>query len=311
MGRDSPLPALGLGTWKAEPGVVGEAVREAIRIGYRHIDCAPIYGNQAEIGEALKAAIESGEVQRKDLWITSKLWNSDHLQADVLPALERTLADLGLDYLDLFLVHWPVALRPGVTFPRRGDDYLKDAEAPMSDTWAGMEQSVMRGMCRHIGVSNFSRTRIEKLLDFATIRPVVNQVECHPYLAQNALVDWLGEQDMILTAYSPLGSPDRSGMLKKPDEPALLEDPEILAIAAEHQLSAAQVLIAWALNRGTSVIPKSSDPQRLRENYAAGEVELSAADLATIDGLDRDYRFVDGSFWTGDGSPWTLESLWG
>jgi alcohol dehydrogenase (NADP+) len=181
----------------------------------------------------------------------------------------------------------------------------------MMDTWAGMEQTVMRGLCRHIGVSNFSGARIEKLLDTATIRPVVNQVECHPYLAQSALVDWLGERDMILTAYSPLGSPDRSGVLKKPDEPTLLEDPAILAIAGEHQLSAAQILIAWALNRGTSVIPKSSNPQRLRENYAAGEVALSAADMATIDSLDRGYRFVDGSFWTGDGSPWTLESLWG
>ncbi len=311
MGRDSCMPALGLGTWKAEPGIVGEAVREAIRIGYRHFDCAPIYGNQAEIGEAFKAAMEAGEVQRKDLWVTSKLWNSDHLRADVLPALERTLADLGLQYLDLFLVHWPVSLRPGVTFPRGGKDYLSDAEAPMSETWAGMEQTVMRGLCRHIGVSNFSRGRIEQLLDSATIRPVVNQVECHPYLAQSDLVRWTGEQDMVLTAYSPLGSADRSEMLKKPDEPALLEDPEIVELAGEHKLSPAQILIAWALNRGTSVIPKSSNPQRLRENFAAGETKLGAEDMATIDRLDRNYRFVDGSFWTGDGSPWTLQSLWG
>ena len=310
FGNGGTMPALGLGTWKAEPGVVGDAVREAIRIGYRHFDCAPIYGNQAEIGQALAAAINDGEVQRKDLWITSKLWNSDHARADILPALERTLSDLRLEYLDLFLIHWPVSLKAGVTFPRSGEDYLTDAEAPLNQTWAGMEQLVSRGLCRNIGVSNFGRGRIEKLLDSATIRPAVNQVECHPFLAQNDLLAWCREQDIVLTAYSPLGSADRADMLRKPDEPKLFEDATVIHVAEKYGLSAAQVLIAWALQRGTSVIPKSSNPQRLRQNFAASEAELGAADLASIDRLDRGYRYIDGAFWTGDGSPYTLENLW-
>ncbi len=310
FGQGGSMPALGLGTWKADPGVVGDAVREAIRIGYRHFDCAPIYGNQAEIGQALAAAINDGEVQRRDLWITSKLWNSDHARADTLPALERTLSDLRLEYLDLFLIHWPVALKAGVSFPRSGADYLSEAQAPLNQTWAGMEQLVTRGLCRNIGVSNFGRSRIEKLLDMATIRPVVNQIECHPYLAQNDLLDWCRQQDIVLTAYSPLGSADRADMLKKPDEPKLMEDTTVIQVAEKHGLSAAQVLIAWALTRGTSVIPKSSDPRRLRQNFAAKEAGLSAADLASIDRLDRGYRYVDGAFWTGDGSPHTLENLW-
>jgi len=310
FGQGGSMPALGLGTWKADPGAVGDAVREAIRIGYRHFDCAPIYGHQAEIGQALAAAINDGEVQRRDLWITSKLWNSDHARADTLPALERTLSDLRLEYLDLFLIHWPVALKAGVSFPRSGADYLSEAQAPLNQTWAGMEQLVTRGLCRNIGVSNFGRSRIEKLLDTATIRPVVNQIECHPYLAQNDLLDWCRQQDIVLTAYSPLGSADRADMLKKPDEPKLMEDTTVIQVAEKHGLSAAQVLIAWALARGTSVIPKSSDPRRLRQNFAAKEAGLSAADLASIDRLDRGYRYVDGAFWTGDGSPHTLENLW-
>jgi len=310
FGNGGTMPAFGLGTWKAEPGVVGDAVREAIRIGYRHIDCAPIYGNQAEIGHALAAAISDGEVQRRDLWITSKLWNSDHARADILPALERTLSDLRLEYLDLFLIHWPVSLKAGVTFPRSGDDYLTDAEAPLNQTWAGMEQLVSRGLCRNIGVSNFGRGRIAKLLDSATIRPAVNQVECHPFLAQNDLLAWCREQDIVLTAYSPLGSADRADMLRKPDEPKLFEDATVIHVAEKYGLSAAQVLIAWALQRGTSVIPKSSNPQRLRQNFASSEAELGAADLASIDRLDRGYRYIDGAFWTGDGSPYTLENLW-
>jgi len=311
FGNGSTMPALGLGTWKADPGVVASVVREAIGIGYRHFDCAPIYGNETEIGTAIKAAIRAGEVRREELWVTSKLWNSDHARADVTPALERTLGDLGLEYLDLYLIHWPIAFRPGVVFPEHAGEYLGIEQAPISQTWAGMEQAVSSGLCRNIGVSNFSRSKIEKLLDTATIRPAVNQVESHPYLAQQDLLQWCNEQDIVLTAYSPLGSGDRAEAMKRADEPALLKDPVILSIAEQHGLSAGQVLIAWALNRGTSVIPKSSNPDRLRENFAAGEASLSAAAMREIDNLDRGYRFVDGTFFTGRGSPYSLDDLWG
>lgn len=304
------MPALGLGTWKSEPGVVGDAVREAIRIGYRHLDCAPIYGNEAEIGTAIDGAVAAGEVRREDLWITSKLWNFNHLREDVLPGLKKTLADLRLEYLDLFLVHWPVAHRPGVVFPEDPADFLSPEEAPLDQTWAGMEEAAKAGLCRHIGVSNFSVRKIGDLLRSASIRPVVNQVECHPYFPQTDLLAYCRQQDIVLTAYSPLGSGDRPARIKREDEPSLLLDPVILEVARRHSLTAAQVLIAWALRRGTSVIPKSSNPARLAENFAAADVQLDAEAMAAIDGLDRHYRYVDGSFWCPEGSPYSLATLW-
>jgi len=304
------MPALGLGTWKSDPGVVGDAVREAIRIGYRHFDCAPIYGNEAEIGSALSAAMANGEVRRQDLWITSKLWNFNHLRSDVVPGLRQTLSDLRLDYLDLFLVHWPVAHKPGVVFPESPEDFLSPQDAPLAETWAGMEEAVKAGLCRYIGVSNFSIRKIGDLLEGASVRPAANQVECHPYFPQRALLAYCREQGMVLTAYSPLGSGDRPARIKRENEPSLLQDPVILDVARKHGLSAGQVLIAWALHRGTSVIPKSSNPGRLAENFAAAQARLDADDMAAIDGLDRGFRYVDGSFWCPEGSPYSLETLW-
>jgi alcohol dehydrogenase (NADP+) len=304
------MPALGLGTWKAEPGIVGPAVREALRIGYRHIDCAPIYLNQAEIGQALTEALEDGQVRRDELWITSKLWSSDHARGAVVPALERTLAELRLDYLDLFLIHWPVAFRAGVGFPETPADFIAPEDAPLTATWAGMEEAVDKGLARHIGVSNFSAANIAELLSRASIAPAVNQVECHPYLAQRDLRAYCRDHGIVLTAYSPLGSGDRADALKRPHEPRLLDDRMILTVAEKHDISAAQVLIAWAIQRDTSVIPKSSDPERLRQNFAAAAIELEEEDMALVDGLDRGYRFIDGSFWCPDGSPYTVEWLW-
>jgi len=304
------MPALGLGTWKSGPGEVGDAVREAIRIGYRHFDCAPIYGNETEIGRAIREAVDAAEVTRQELWITSKLWNFNHLRPDVVPGLKKTLADLQLDYLDLFLVHWPVAHKPGVVFPETPDGFLSLDEAPLSETWKGMEEAVRAGLCRHIGVSNFSVAKIEDLLASASIRPTANQVECHPYFPQRELLAYCKAEGIVLTAYSPLGSGDRPARIKRDNEPSLLQDPVILELAGKHGLTAGQTLIAWALQRGTSVIPKSANAGRLRENFAAADVRLEASDMAAIDKLDRAYRYVDGSFWCPPGSPYTLEILW-
>ncbi len=146
---------LGLGTWNAPPGEVGQAVHAALRLGYRHIDCAAIYGNEAEIGAALQAAIDEGVVTREQLWITSKLWNNAHAPEAVEPALKQTLADLRLDHLDLYLIHWPVAFRPGVRMPETAEDLIALEELPLAATWAAMEAAVEKGLCRHIGVSNF------------------------------------------------------------------------------------------------------------------------------------------------------------
>lgn len=305
------MPALGLGTWKSSPGEVGRAVQEAVRAGYRHIDCAPIYGNEAEIGSALRQLFRDGEVRREELWITSKLWNNAHREQDVVPALERSLGDLQLDYLDLFLIHWPVVFRPSVqTMPSGPDDFLSLDEVPTGETWLGMERAVQAGKSRHIGLSNFSRHKIERLLPHTSVRPAMNQVEMHPYLQQNDLLHYCRDQNIHLTAYSPLGSRDRIKQMKKDDEPNLMEVPPIVEIARQHECTPAQILLAWHLMRGCAVIPKSTNPQRIRENLDAARVKLSDAELEAIADLDKHYRFVDGSFWAQEGSPYTMAGLW-
>ncbi|GAB2780958.1 aldo/keto reductase [Rhabdobacter roseus] len=304
------MPALGLGTWKSKEGEVYEAVRQALRIGYRHIDCAAIYGNEAEIGQALRDALAEGTCTREELWITSKLWNSAHRQASVLPALEKTLKDLQLNYLDLYLIHWPVALKDGIGFPTSLDEFVSLDEVPLTETWAGMEAGVDQGLTRHIGLSNFSIYKIKQLLASARIAPEANQVESHPYLPQTPLLEFCQQEGIILTAYSPLGSNDRPPHLIKADAPVLLKDEIVASIAEKHAASPAQVLIAWALQRGTSVIPKSVSPERLRQNFEATTLELDADDMAQISMLDAHLRFIDGSTWAREGSPYLLADLW-
>ena len=304
------MPALGLGTWRAEPGVVGDALRAALEAGYRHVDCAAIYGNEAEIGAALARAFEDGVVRREDLWITSKLWNDMHAPEDVHEALARTLGDLRLEALDLYLVHWPVALKKGRLLPEAPDDFVALEDLPLSETWQRMEDAVDRGLCRHVGVSNFSVKKLRELAEKARLRPEVDQVELHPYLQQNELLAYGRENGVAITAYSPLGSPARPDGLKKEGEPVLLEDPVIGEIATRMGVTPAQVLLRWAVQRGTSVIPKSVDPGRLTQNLAAADLELSDDDMARIASLDRHRRYIAGDTWTPEGAPYTLAGLW-
>lgn len=310
LSNGAEIPTFGLGTWKSKPGEVRDAVLEAIRAGYRHVDCAWIYGNEPEVGEALKALIDGGEIARDDVWITSKLWNDRHAPEHVEPALRETLEHLGLERLDLYLVHWPVALRKGVMVPRSADEMRSLQDVPLTETWSAMEALVDADLCRSIGVSNFSSTKLGEVLDAARIPPAMNQVEMHPYLAQNDLLAYCKERDVAVTAYSPLGSRDRPASMKAEAEPVLLEDPAIAEVAAKHDASPAQVLIAWALKRGTVVIPKSVNADRIRQNLAATELTLDDDDMAKIAELDRHRRYVDGAFWAVEGSSYTVAGLW-
>ena len=303
------MPALGLGTWKSEPEEVYRAVRSAIEVGYRHIDCAAIYQNEDEVGRALSDAFQAGDVTRDEVWVTSKLWNDAHAPEHVRPALETSLRRLQLDHLDLYLIHWPIALRQGTAFPRDPEDFVPLSEVPLESTWEAMLELSEQGLARNVGVSNFTKRMIEQVRDATDQTPAVNQIELHPYLQQDALVAACEELGVAVTAYSPLGSPDSAAMLGRNDDLLLTQHPTIGEIAEAHGATPGQVLIAWALARGTSVIPKSVNPGRIAENWAARELTLTLADMTAIASLDRHQRMVDGGFWF-IGETYSPQTLW-
>jgi alcohol dehydrogenase (NADP+) len=299
------MPALGLGTWKSQKGEVYQAIHEAVKVGYRHIDCAAIYGNEPEIGQAFSDLFKQGIVKREDLWITSKLWNSAHEEDRVIPAFEKTLADLQLDYLDLYLVHWPVALKYGTGFPTSADEFLSIDRVPIEATWKKKEKIQKSGKARHIGVSNFSVKKLRTLLETCSFKPEVNQVELHPYLQQNAMLEFCNKEGIVLTAYSPLGSD-----LPKGNAPNIMNDPIIMTIGQIHNASQAQVLISWAIQRGTSVIPKSVNPERIKQNFESANLKLTAEEMKQIARLDKHLRYIAGGLWCLPGSGITYETLW-
>ncbi len=304
------MPILGIGTWKSTPGEVYMAIKEALRLGYRHVDCASIYGNEAEVGQALTESINEGVVTRDQLWITSKLWNNAHAPENLQSALEKTLSDLQVETIDLYLIHWPVVLREEVLFHESAKDLIALDMLPISKTWQTLELMVEKGLCGHLGVSNFSITKLRKLLKFARLKPEVNQIELHPYLQQPAMLQFCKSNSIHITAYAPLGSADRPSRLKVKGEPVLIEDPTISIIAEHHNLTPAQVLISWAIHRQTAVIPKSVNSSRLKENLNAGEVSLTQADMQEIAKLDRNRRYISGDFWVLKDGPYTIANLW-
>jgi diketogulonate reductase-like aldo/keto reductase len=284
------MPLLGLGTWKSKAGQVEHAVEHALATGYRHIDCAAVYQNESEVGKALKAAFDKG-IKREEVWLTGKVWNNNHTSERVRIGLANTLKDLGVSYLDLFLVHWPYAFVQGDNmFPKDSAGMmLYDESIDYIDTWKAMEGLVREGLVKHIGVSNFNHKQLLRILDVATIKPEVVQVECHVYLNQQQLLEFAQKHGMVLTAYCPLGSPDRP--TAQPDHPILLQDPKLVAIAAKYGKSPAQILIRFQIDRGVSVIPKSVSNNRIEENFNVFDFQLSQEDMATLRELNRNYRF--------------------
>ena len=303
------IPAIGLGTWKMDPATAESAVASAIRSGYRHIDCAWIYENESGVGRGLASVFES-DVDRNDVWVTSKLWNDCHRPEHVRGALQSTIDDLGLEYLDLYLIHWPVAHQHGIVRPQSASDYATLDEVPLAETWQAMIECQRDGLCKNIGVSNFSEKKIADLFVSTGIAPTINQVESHPLLAQNSLQQFCREQNILLTAYSPLGSGDRPDAMKKASEPNLFETDTIARIATDRGVSPAQILIAWAVCRGTVVIPKSANEDRQRDNLEAAALQLNENEMNQIAELDQHYRYVDGKFWEIDGGPYTVQNLW-
>jgi diketogulonate reductase-like aldo/keto reductase len=308
------MPAIGLGTFGSDQvshDAVAEAVRYAASIGYRHFDCASVYGNEDRIGRVFQQLMGSG-LRRKELWITSKLWNDKHGEDDVIPSCEKSLTDLKLDYLDLYLVHWPfpnhhpvgcdVTVRNPHAVPYIHQNYMR--------TWLKMEELVDRGLVRHIGTSNMTIPKMDLLLRDARIKPVVNEMELHPHFQQPGFFRYLVERGIQPVGYSPLGSPARPERDRTAEDTSPTEDPEICRIAKRLGVHPAVVCIKWAVQRGQIPIPFSTNPGNLLSNLQAAVSEpLSVDDMNAIEGLDRNCRLIKGQvFLWKDNQSW--EDLW-
>ncbi|XP_056147119.1 aldo-keto reductase family 1 member A1-A [Lampris incognitus] len=286
------MPMVGLGTWKSAPGQVKQAVLAALDCGYKHVDCAAAYSNEQEVGEALALRIGPGKaLRREEVFITSKLWNTKHDPEDVEEACRTSLAHLGLSYLDLYLMHWPMAFQRGKELmPRREDGSVCYADTHYRDTWVAMESLVDKGLVKAIGLSNFNARQTDDVISMAKYKPVVNQVECHPYFLQADLLSHCRSAGVCVTAYSPLGSGDRPWAC--PDEPHLLEDPKLGAIANRYQKTPAQVILRWHIQRGVVCIPKSVTASRIQQNLQVFDFSLSEDDVMQIDSINRNERFI-------------------
>lgn len=299
----TPFPALGLGTWKIPLERTPDIISTAVQLGYRHLDCACDYGNEAAVGAGLERVFRQTPCRREELWITSKLWNTYHDPRHVRAACERSLRDLGVDYLDLYLVHFPIALEfvpfdlrypPGWFHdPKAAAPALQPARIPIAETWGAMEELVRAGLVKQIGVCNFGTSLLRDLLSSARVRPSVLQVELHPYLTQEKLLRYCRLEKIAVTAFSPLGAPSYFSLgMAKPEESAL-DHRTVHAIAVRLGRTPAQVILRWGLQRGTAIIPKTANVNRLKENLEVFDFALSSADMMALSGLNQNRRFND------------------
>eukprot|EP01111_Echinosteliopsis_oligospora_P006364 TRINITY_DN2046_c0_g1_i1.p1 TRINITY_DN2046_c0_g1~~TRINITY_DN2046_c0_g1_i1.p1 ORF type:complete len:323 (+),score=87.59 TRINITY_DN2046_c0_g1_i1:122-1090(+) len=283
------MPQVGFGCWQIPKKGCAEVVHTAIKQGYRLFDGACDYGNEVEVGQGIKAAIDSGLVTRKDIFVTTKLWNTYHAKEHVRPAFDRSLKDLGLDYIDLYLIHFPISLQY-VDFAERyppgwavdGKEKHEASKASLRETWEAMESLVDSGLVRNIGISNMQSSLVQDLLKYARIKPAVLQVEIHPYLPQDGLVSFAQKHNIAITAYSSFGAVSYQKIGFDVKVTHLLEQPEINAIAKKHQKTPAQILLRWATQRGLCVIPKSENEDRMKSNRDISNFKLDDDDIAKI-----------------------------
>lgn len=297
------MPSVGLGLWKIPKEDAANAVVEAIRAGYRHLDSACDYGNELEVGQGIAKALDEGLCTREQLWITSKLWNTYHDPKHVAAALERTLNDLGVAYLDLYLIHFPIALEfvafetryPPEWFydPDASNPAMQFASVPLADTWAAMEALVDAGKVKHIGVCNYGVSLMRDLLNYARIQPSVLQIESHPYLNQNLLIKFCQQNNIVVTAFSPLAALSYVELDMAGESDSVLTEASVVSIASRLGKTAAQVILRWGVQRGTAIIPKTSKPERLIENLSIFDFELTDSDMQAIGALNANRRFND------------------
>ncbi|MFN5275433.1 MAG: aldo/keto reductase [Planctomycetota bacterium] len=297
------LPSVGLGFWKIPNDSTAKLALEAAKIGYRHFDCASDYGNEQQVGEGINQILSEGICRREDLWVTGKLWNTYHRKEHVRRACERSLKDLQIDYLDLYLIHFPIALAY-VPFEHRypaGWHYDPESESPrmipdavpICETWETMERLVQAGLVRTVGVSNFGTSLLRDVLSYASIRPSVLQVESHPYLVQSKLLRYCQQEQIAVTAFSPLGAPSYIPLGMATASESVIEQPVVAQIAQEVGRTPAQVVLRWGVQRGTAVIPKTQQIARLKENLSLFDFELTSEHMEMISQLDRNQRFND------------------
>ncbi|KAL8705889.1 MAG: hypothetical protein Q9201_001037 [Fulgogasparrea decipioides] len=289
LNTGAEIPAVGFGTWQ-DKEAQEDAVSEALKAGYTHIDTARIYGTEPAVG----AAIKKSGIPRSEIFVTTKLWNNAHHPDDVESALDASLKDLGTDYVDLYLMHWPVAFARGEeSFPKDSNGKIKNGNTDFVDTWKAMEKAFKKGKAKAIGVSNFSRKEVERLLKETEVVPAANQIEVHPYLQQREACEWFRGKGIHVQQYSPFGN-QNAIYSKGQNMGKLIEDPTLVEIGKAYNKNGAQVTLAWGIAQGHSVLPKSKTPSRIKDNLE-GDFELSKEDLEKIKGVDKGLRFNDPS----------------
>eukprot|EP00615_Pteridomonas_danica_P012883 CAMPEP_0114344844 /NCGR_PEP_ID=MMETSP0101-20121206/11734_1 /TAXON_ID=38822 ORGANISM="Pteridomonas danica, Strain PT" /NCGR_SAMPLE_ID=MMETSP0101 /ASSEMBLY_ACC=CAM_ASM_000211 /LENGTH=329 /DNA_ID=CAMNT_0001480415 /DNA_START=21 /DNA_END=1010 /DNA_ORIENTATION=- len=304
----SVMPLVGLGTWKIPKDITASSIVEAIKLGYRHLDCACDYGNEKQVGEGIRQAIDAGLVSREELWVTSKLWCTYHAKEHVPLAINKTLEDLGLSYVDLYLIHFPIALKfvpmetryppEWVHDPTSATPCMEYSKVPMFETWGAMENLVTTQKAKNIGVCNVTSAGLRDILSYAKIPPAVLQIERHPYLQQPKLLKMCQNENVFVVGFSPLGSGSYVELGGATVDDSPLQNPVIVNIAKDVNKTPAQVVLKWGVQSGAGIIPKSSNPKRLADNLDLFDFELSTEQMKEMSSLDQHRRFNDPGVFT-------------